>query len=41
MLDLKTFIAKSATELNRVRDSMRRAETNTAPGQYRAIIQKL
>ena len=36
MLDLKTLIAKSATdgELNRVRDAMRRGEKNMAPEQY-------
>ena len=39
MLDLKTLIAKSATdaELNRVRDAMRRNEKNTAPEAYRTF----
>ena len=43
MLDLKTLIAKSATdaELNRVRDAMRREEKNTAPEQNRPIFEKL
>ena len=43
MLDLKTLIAKSATdgELNRVRDAMRSGEKNTAPEQYRPIFEKL
>ena len=43
MLDLKTLIAKSATdaELNRVRDAMRRNEKNKAPEAYRATFEKL
>ena len=43
MLDLKTLIAKSSTdsELNRVRDAMRRGETNTAPEHYRTNFEKL
>ena len=43
MLDLKTLIAKSPTdaELNRVRDAMRRNETNTAPEAYRTSFEKL
>ena len=42
MLDLKTLIAKSTTdvELNRVRDAMRRNEKNTAPQTYRRIFEK-
>ena len=43
MLDLKTLIAKSATdaELNSVRDAMRRNEKNTAPEAYRTAFEKL
>ena len=43
MLDLKTLIAKSATdaELNRVRDAMRRNDKNTAPEAYRTTFEKL
>ena len=43
MLDLKTLIAKSSTdtELNRVRDALRRGEKNTAPDQYRTTFEKL
>ena len=43
MLDLKTLVAKSATDadLNRVRDAMRRGENNTAPEQFRSIFEKL
>ena len=43
MLDLKTLIAKSSTdaELNRVRDTMRRCEKNTAHDQYRNVFEKL
>ena len=43
MLDLKTLIAKSATdaELNRVRDAMRRNEKITAPEAYRTTLEKL
>ena len=43
MLDLKTLIAKSATdaELSRVRNAMRRNEKNTAPEAYRTTFEKL
>ena len=43
MLDLKTLIAKSATnaELNRVSSAMRRNEKNTAPEAYRTTFEKL
>ena len=43
MLDLKTLIAKSATdaELNRVRDAMRRGDKNTALVQYQPIFEKM
>ena len=43
MLDLKTLLAKSATdaELNWVRDAIRREEMKTAPEQYRPIFEKL
>ena len=43
MLDLKTLIAKSSTdvELNRVRDAMRRDDKDTAPEHYRTNFDKL
>ena len=42
-LDLKTLIAKSATdaERNRVRNAMRRNERNTAPKAYQLTFEKL
>ena len=43
MLDLKTLIAKSATdaELDRVRNAMRKNAKNTSPEAYRTTFEKL
>ena len=43
MVDSKTLIEKCATEteLNRVKDAMRRGEKNTTPEQTRPILVKL